>query len=170
MSDQSILYDEELYLLLVDFIKSIGIDIKEDKIDQETFIPGILPLSAGLIIDKDKLKHSGDLLHEAGHIAVTEESLRSQIGSDKVNENWPNDGDEIAANLWSYAVIVYLKIPIESVFHLEAYKLEAEWFIQNFTTGNYIGLPLLQWMGFCHKDKDVDENHAGFPHMLKWLR
>ncbi len=43
--------------------------------------------------------------------------------------------------------------------------------IDNFTAGNYIGLPLLQWFGMT-----VEPRHAAargvepFPHMLRWVR
>ena len=73
-------------------------------------------------MDSEKLKYPGDLLHEAGHIAVTEEKLRSLIGTEQMESSWPTDGDEIAAILWSFAACQHLGLELEVVFHPDGYK------------------------------------------------
>ena len=79
-------------------------------------------------------------------------------------------GEEIAAMLWSYAALTHLKLNPEIVFHPNGYKGSSSMFIENFTRGNYIGLPLLSWMGLCNVNVQDSDNEPIFPKMKKWLR
>jgi hypothetical protein len=43
--------------------------------------------------------------------------------------------------------------------------------IDNFTSGRYIGLPLLQWFGMTVEPRQAAEHgEKPFPHMLRWVR
>ena len=53
------------------FLAEIGIPVSETTLSQSTFVPGILIDQGRLLVDPAKLLYPGDLLHEAGHIAVT---------------------------------------------------------------------------------------------------
>ncbi|WP_417357650.1 hypothetical protein [Flavobacterium sp.] len=155
---------------IVSFLESIGIEVAEGPLTATTFLPG-LELGPNVIyVDFDKLKHPGDILHEAGHIAVTESSQRQYIGTGKMPEDWPNMGDEIAAIAWSAAVAQHLDIPLSFVFHPAGYKGASDWHIENFSNGNYIGLPLLQWMGIAYNDTEIQNGHPPFPAFKSWLR
>jgi len=162
-------YDEERLNLIIDFLNDIGIGISETELDDNCFLPGLFPKGCGMLLDRKKLKYPGDLLHEAGHIAVTETHLRPMIGTPEMPEQWPRKGDELGAILWSYAAVCKLKIPAEVVFHPDGYKGDSEWLIEQFEEGNYIGLPLLTWMGFCSNKENAPGN-TSFPTMNKWLR
>lgn len=157
--------------VMCDFIESLGIAIIPKRLDYPTFLPGLDLGPNCIYLDTEKMRYPGDLLHEAGHLAVTTKAQRAAIGSDVLELPWPTDGEEIAAVLWSYAAAVHLGIPLEVVFHDSGYKNDSAWLIDNFSRGQYIGLPLLQWMGLC-----VDEQQAAlyktraFPNMQKWLR
>ena len=63
---------EEMALLqrCVEFLNSIGIETTFRKIGNKSFLPGLLINKGMIIIDKDVLEHPGDILHEAGHLAV----------------------------------------------------------------------------------------------------
>jgi hypothetical protein len=113
-------------------------------------------------MDLGKLKYPGDLLHEAEHIAVTEEKVRPAIGTEALGDNWPLVGEEIAAILWSYAASRFLDLDLKIVFHPDGYKNDSKWLIEQFNSDNYIGLLLLEWMRLCTKEE--------FPVMRKWLR
>lgn len=52
------------------FLKEIGIDVIEKELD-DTFLPGLSLGPNCIYIDYDKLLYPGDILHEAGHLAVT---------------------------------------------------------------------------------------------------
>ena len=54
----------------VDFIQSIGISVLFREIPEKSFLPGISIKAGEIIVDPEKLKYPGDILHEAGHIAV----------------------------------------------------------------------------------------------------
>jgi len=155
---------------VVFFLKEIGIEIIEKELE-ETFLPGLELGPNCIYIDYDKLLYPGDILHEAGHLAVTIPSERKLVGSTQISKDWPTQGDEAAAILWSYAVLHHLQLPPEFVFHPNGYKGDSEWFISNFKSGIYMGLPLLEWMGLClGKEKAEKENKSPFPAMQKWLR
>ena len=154
--------DQNILDTIVSFLRSISIEVVEQKLPSDTFLPGVDLLGSSVLIDKEKLKYPGDLLHEAGHIATTEEKLRPHIGTPKIGENWPTDGEEIATILWSFAASVYLGLDLGVVFHPNGYKNDSAWLIEQFTSQNYIGLPLLEWMSLCEKKE--------FPVMRKWLR
>lgn len=147
------------------FLKSIGIAIIEKELPDDTFLPGLELGPDVIYTDTEKLKYPGDLLHEAGHIAVTPPDMRKQIGTTAMPEDWPTQGDEIAAILWSYAALKHLDIDPEFVFHENGYKGCSAWFTENFTNGSYMGLPLLQWYGMTTADGETP-----FPHMTLWMR
>jgi hypothetical protein len=153
---------------IIQFLDQIGIQVVETTLPENCFLPGLSIAKNTILMDSKRMKFPGDLLHEAGHLAVTEEQLRPLIGTSEMDPSWPNDGDELAAILWSYAALKQLGLKPEVVFHPEGYKNESEWLIQQFQDGNYIGLPLLEWMGFCFASEK--EGVLPYPNMLKWVR
>jgi len=156
------LITEEIIPYIINFLKSIQIEVIETPVSDDTFLPGLRIKGQTIFYDPEKLKYPGDLLHEAGHIAVTEEKLRPLIGTLSSEEQKPNEGEEIAAILWSFAACRHLNLDLSIVFHPGGYKNESQWLIEQFNSQNYIGLPLLEWMSLCDKED--------FPKMKKWLR
>ncbi len=148
---------------IVDFLKSIGITCQQETLDQDTFLPGISIRNGQIFYDESKLLSPGDLLHEAGHIAVL-----SRDDRDKVNESenvtgtvLDKGGCEMAAIAWSWAALTHLNIPPNVVFHEDGYKGQAESVIHGFQTGGNIGANLLQWLGMS--------NNQIYPKMEKWV-
>lgn len=162
MEKESTSYDEEMLANIIQFLDGIGIDVEEKELHDNCILPGLDIKGTTILYDKTRLKHSGDLLHEAGHIAVTPSDQRPLIGSDKMDPSWPSDADEIVTILWSFAALHEMKISPDVVFHAEGYKNESDWIIDQFESKNHIGLPLLEWMELCEVDL--------FPVMKKWLR
>ena len=155
--------DRELILKQIfQFFDEISIPYNFAEISAETFLPGIQIKNGTLQIELEKLKYPGDLLHEAGHIAVSISSERESLNDNIIENNTEKAGDEMAVLLWSFAAAKQIGLPTEIVFHEDGYKGEAKWLAEQFENGNYIGLPLLQWMGLG------DEN--SFPKMKRWLR
>jgi hypothetical protein len=151
--------------VILNFFREIGIPARMEKIDSKTFVPGLIIRNGELIIDKEKMLYPGDMLHEAGHIAVTPEAKRSALSEVS------GDGEEIAAILWSFAAAKKIGVPLEILFHADGYKGDSDWLIENFQNKKYIGLPLLEWMGFTASEKKAAElNVPPFPHMIQWLR
>lgn len=162
---------QEELIVVIHFLSSIGIDVREKKLPDTTFLPGLMLGPEIIYIDKEKLLYPGDVLHEAGHIAVTSPLERKLIGTNKMTQEWPTQGDEIAAILWSYAALTHLNLTPQFVFHDKGYKENSKWFINNFTTGNYIGLPLLQYYKMASSQEQVNNNpETAFPYMQNWIR
>lgn len=149
------------------FLEEIGIPVEPRRIDTTTFLPGILIEDGRIYIDQEKLLYPGDLLHEAGHIAVLTAEERRSMGSD-VGQDL---GLEIGAIAWSWAALSHLGIPPDVVFHSNGYRGSSQAFIENFSAGHYVGVPLLQWMGLTHDEKKAEElGVEPFPRMVRWLR
>lgn len=160
--NQKLNYNQNILTRIIEFLNSISIKVVENKLPNDTFLPGLSLMGSTILMDLEKLKYPGDLLHEAGHIATTEEKIRLLIGTPEIKEDWPTTGDEIAAILWSYAASYHLGLDLDVVFHPDGYKNDSEWLIEQFNSKNYLGLPLLEWMSLCTKEE--------FPIMKKWLR
>ncbi|GAB3854465.1 hypothetical protein GCM10028822_24380 [Hymenobacter terrigena] len=147
------------------FLAEIGIPTQEVELTIDTFLPGILIENGGLLIDPAKLLYPGDILHEAGHLAVTPAAERAQLAGNvmagKPDQNG-TDGEEIVAMLWSYAASEAIGLPPEIVFHPDGYRNASNWMLDNFRQGIYPGLPLLVWMELT--------TNEGFPKMTRWLR
>ncbi len=153
------------------FLEEIGIALIQKALPDTTFLPG-LDLGPGCVyIDFEKLLYPGDLLHEAGHIAVTAAAERKLIGSGQMPEEWPSQSEEITAMLWSFAAATHLDLPLEFVFHPDGYKGNSAWLIDNYQSKAYAGLPLLEWYGMTLTEKSAAEsNKQPFPAMQCWLR
>ena len=148
------------------FLREIGLGVRLAALDDGCFLPGVTLENGGLVIDPGKLLYPGDLLHEAGHLAVMTPERRASGGGDVGTDM----GDEIGAQCWSYAAAVHLGLPTETVFHEHGYKGSAQNLISNYRD-SHVGVPLLQWMGLTLDRKKAEE--AGlepYPHMLRWLR
>jgi hypothetical protein len=155
---------------ILSFLDEIGIDVIEKELN-DTFLPGLDLGPNCIFIDYSKLLYPGDILHEAGHMAVTSPADRQIVGTDKIASNWPTEAEEMAAILWSFAACTHLELPLELVFHPNGYKNDSEWLISSFKAKNYIGLPFLEWIGLTlGNDRAHEEGKPSFPAMLKWLR
>ena len=56
--------------IIVAFLEEIGLPVRFRDLDEAGFLPGITVEAGGLNVDREKLLYPGDLLHEAGHLAV----------------------------------------------------------------------------------------------------
>ncbi|MEO1023176.1 MAG: hypothetical protein AAFW89_11595 [Bacteroidota bacterium] len=154
---------------IISFIEEIGISIRFQDVTDSTFLPGIMIDGGTMIIDREKLAFPGDVLHEAGHIALTPAHERHLLAGDLDAGKNEANSLEMAAICWSYAAALHLNIDLNLLFHEEGYKGESAWLIKTFEEGNYLGLPLLQWMELCTRQDDTSDTPP-FPYMIKWLR
>lgn len=145
------------------FLREIGLNIHLAELPEKTFIPGIKIVANGLNVDIDALLYPGDLLHEAGHLAVMPPENRRLEA--------PPTGDaaeEIAAIAWSYAAVLHLGLPPEVVFHPHGYRGNGNNLAHGFATGNRPGLPMLWWMGLT--TQPTTTTPSIYPKMLRWVR
>ena len=148
------------------FLDEIGIAYQLQPLHEPSFLSGVVIKNGSLCIDLKQLAHPGDLLHEAGHIAVMPAAQRHLL-NDNVNESaGQGPADEMAAIAWSWAVLRHLKLPPEFLFHSEGYKGGSEAYIETFTAGGGFGHPMLSWYGMCKPAG----SEAGYPQMNLWLR
>jgi hypothetical protein len=152
--------------LIVDWLQQIGLTVRFAPLGADTFLPGITLEPGGLAVDLERLLYPGDLLHEAGHLATMLPAQRASTGSNAGSDM----GDEIAAQTWSYAAAIHLRLPPETVFHSMGYRGSAQTLIEVYRNGS-VGVPLLQWMGLTVDRKQAaSSSQPPFPHMLRWLR
>lgn len=160
-------FRDPLVLRIATFLREIGLEIVAGAIAEPTVLPGITVSHGRLVVDEVRLKYPGDLLHEAGHLAVAPPAQRGAF-----HRNVGNDGaEEMMAICWSYAAAIHLGIEPAVVFHAEGYRGGGDYLVGNFAEGHFVGLPMLQWVGMTFDAKRAAENGVcPYPHMLRWLR
>ena len=164
-------FENGLTQKIADFLAKIGIEIAPAHLDGETFLPGILVDQGKVLVDEAKLKYPGDLLHEAGHIAVCPNDLRSNLNDEVALPDVNMDAIEAQVIAWSYAACKYLGLDPTVVFHAGGYKGRSEGLLLNFRLGVYLGLGGLQEAGMTATELTAGESGTPvYPHMLKWLR
>lgn len=154
---------------VVSFINKIGIPCREFAIEGDTFLPGIDIRAGEILYDPQRMKYPGDLLHEAGHIAVLSPKDRKDVQSpDKISGDLEPAAAEMAAIAWSWAALKHLDLPPDYVFHEQGYKGGSTAIIENFSLGNYFGVPMLQYLGMSNISGSGHD--AEYPAMKYWLR
>jgi hypothetical protein len=148
------------------FLDRIGIRAEAEAVPEDSFLPAITIRDGALLFDPARLEWPGDLLHEAGHIAVTDPALRPTLC------DVPSDpAEEMAAICWSYAAALEIGLDPSVVFHEHGYRGDGAWLTETFTGGSYIGLPMLHYLGLAADRRRAEElGVAPFPKMLRWLR
>ena len=142
---------------ILEFLKDIGLVVRIGELGP-TFLPGIAIERGGLVLDEARLLYPGDLLHEAGPLAVLPPVTRAAIDGDAGDDA----GYEMAAMAWSYAAALHLNIDPAVVFHNHGYRGASQSLLENFAAGRSIGVPLLEWAGLT--------TISIFPSMNRWLR
>ncbi|MEP6674893.1 MAG: hypothetical protein ABJA78_07050 [Ferruginibacter sp.] len=153
------------------FLESIGISVSFKPIATECFLPGIAIEDGYVTIDKDKIKYPGDILHEAGHIAVVPANERNSLDEKSIALRENREAEEMMAIAWSYAVCVHLDIDASFVFHKDGYNGGGQSIADNFNAGNYFGVPMLQYVGMTTEKKNAEATgKEPYPAMIQWMR
>lgn len=154
------------------FLKGIGIPVIIEASPANAVLPNMAVRNGALVVDLNGLRYPGDMLHEAGHIAVTDSALRStlcEVSSDPA--------EEMATIAWSYAAALAAGIDPALVFHEVGYAksqgnyVGGDYLVQAFATGATMGQPMLHFWGMC-TDGNIDPaaTEPVFPQMKRWLR
>lgn len=156
---------------LVCFLRQIGLVVVEQPLECPAFLPGIAIREGGLMVDRSQLQWPGDLLHEAGHLAVMPAHLRPlQSGDLHACEQVPYAG-EAEAIAWAYAASCAVGLPVDELFHSGGYHGQSAALATTFSCGVYPGLHGLMQTGMAHCMAQAAElGTQPFPHMLRWLR
>jgi hypothetical protein len=160
-------YANPLTSRMAGFLASIGLETAPVVLTEAGFLDGLMISHGVLLIDEVRLAYPGDLLHEAGHLAVVTVAQRKLLYGNAGND----PGEEMAAIAWSYAAALYLGIDPAVVFHPSGYAGGSQAILQNFSQGRYFGVPMLEWFGLTADKKTAALRQIpSYPHMLKWLR
>ena len=149
------------------FLTEIGIETEFGPVPQATFLPGLSIHGGTIRVDPANLLSPGDILHEAGHLALTPPVGRA----DQTGTLDSDPGIEMSVIAWTYAAALHLGIPPDVVFHSDGYRGGAQSLLENFRQGRYVGVPILQWLGLTYEPGPAQT--AGmppYPHMLAWMR
>jgi hypothetical protein len=150
---------------LAAFVREIGIPVRIEELPNPTFLPGLDIRDGTLWIDGTRLLYPSDILHEAGHLAVSSAEQRARPALS------PDAGDEMAAIAWSWAAACHLKLEPAVLFHPAGYKGGSAALIGAFSAGRYFGVPMLHYHGMSIEPRQAAAlGLPPFPHMLRWVR
>lgn len=165
------MHHAEHYRPILDFLAGIGIPVVETTLPPDSFLPGIVIRDGGLQVDPDRLQWPGDLLHEAGHLAVLPPDLRGRASDDLADEQGVAHAGETEAMAWAWAAVHAIGLPPEVLMHAGGYHGQSEAVLQMYAVGIIPGLRGLCEIGmtaahgFSAEPLDVQ-----YPQMRRWLR
>ena len=165
-------FNETVFRKITDFIQKIGIPIGYCQVSEQTFLPGLLIENGKLLIDKNQLKYIGDILHEAGHIALMLPEDRKNLSGSLEGQNKNDEAaTEMAVIAWTYAACLEIGIDPVIVFHSGGYKGASESILHNFSNGHYFGVPILEWYEMTERVNNTQQNNTmSYPKMVTWMR
>jgi hypothetical protein len=151
---------------IVEFLRSIGFAVRLDSRTDAPGLPGIWVDAGCMTVDAEQLVAAGDLLHEAGHLAVMSPARR-RTARGRFDSS---QAEEMMAIAWSHAAAIHLGLHPSVVFHEHGYGGGGDWLIDGFATGATIGVPGLCWLGLTSHDCGGGAiEGAVFPAMIAWL-
>lgn len=152
------------------FLREIGLPTRESIVEGESFLPGIRIVRGELQFERARLLSPGDLLHEAGHLALMPAARRHELDGDvKPEQHYPHAG-EVEAIAWSYAAALHLGVSIETLFHADGYRGQSAGLRLAYSLGVYPGVAGLVHLGLAANSGQALEGIARYPQMLQWLR
>lgn len=166
-------YKDQVYVQpILHFLEKIGIYFEFSSIDIDTYVPGINIHNGSLQIDLEKLSFPGDLLYEAGRIALAPAAVRSSLSHPIDNQlDFDVATHSMMTIAWSFAAALESGTPLEVLFHPEGYKGQNESIQHGFQSGQYMGLPMLQLLGMSYDALNAPlRGFEPFPVMQYWIR
>jgi hypothetical protein len=162
-------FDDPLTNTIASFLIEIGLEVAMAELPDDTFLPGVLVRGGRVLVDPDRLRHPGDLLHEAGHLAVLPPEQRRSFGDE--DEVPDMRRLEIQAIAWSYAAALHLGLDPAVVFHDSGYRGHARGLLQSFSLGVDLGVADLQEAGMTAMRRDAERlGIPPYPQISRWVR
>lgn len=153
------------------FLASIGIPLEARGLDASTFLPGVTVEGGAIVYDPARLTWPGDLLHEAGHIALTSPGARHTLSGRIAPELQELHADEPEVTAWAFAAIMAIGLHPSVLFHPGGYHGKSEGLIFTYMNGVCPGVGGLVAAGMVLTPAQAAA--AGlrpYPSMLRWLR
>ncbi|MBF5007573.1 hypothetical protein [Diaphorobacter caeni] len=164
--------DSALALRIIGFLREIGLHVELGEVAEDSFLPGLRIRGGGLLVDLDRLLWPGDLLHEAGHLAVVPPEVRATL--DDALQDMPAvpHGGEIEATAWAWAATRHLGLDSAVLFHDGGYRGHAAGLRMNFELGVYLGASGLANAGMTTLASQASKfrDASVYPQMRLWLR
>lgn len=162
-------FTNEMAKKMIDFVRSIGIEVKHGSVPDNPLIPGIRVQHGVMLIDENNLTYPGDILYQAGRIAILPATERDAYhGEDHKDNNW-EAAQAMAAMCWAWAALTHLQIAPEVVFHNGGYKGQSTQIIQGYQSGAFMGLPIMQMYEMAYEPHQATARGLqAFPFMYKW--
>ncbi|CAN0260731.1 unnamed protein product, partial [Chrysoparadoxa australica] len=176
---------------IAQFLAAIGLPVTRANLPSDSFLPGVAVRQGALVIDPGQLGSPGDILHEAGHLAVTPARLRGRLDGDidactaaliddpelKVSEAEANilRRTEPLAIAWSYAAALGAGVSPDCVFWEQGYGGQhggsPQLVMMQVAQGLFPGVLGLAQSGFCAAPPPFGDpsDPAPFPQMRRWL-
>lgn len=155
----------EAAAVILAFLGEVGIAVENAPVGQ-ALLSGITISGGRIRVDPAIPVPPGDLLHEAGHLAVVEADRRSTM-----DDPGDDPGEEMAALAWSAAAASACGLPLEVVFHPHGYLGGAAALATAFARATGPGIPMLAWFGMTAEPcRAAESDLAPYPAMARWLR
>lgn len=156
---------------ILDFLAAIGLPVALAPLAQAGFLPGLRIADGRLALDPSRPFYPGDLLHEAGHIAVTPAALRHKLDGNVDAVDGVPFASEVEATAWAHAATVHLRLPLGILFHEGGYRGRSQDLIRTYSLGVYPGAFGLSQAGMTLIGAAaVEAGQAPYPRMTRWLR
>jgi hypothetical protein len=153
------------------WLDGIGIPVALEPLADDTFLPGLTVEHGRLAVDPERLTWPGDLLHEAGHIAVAPPDVRSLLGGSMDPPGVDMAQLEWGAIAWSYAAALDIGIDPAEVFHGGGYRGHSPGLLRTFALGAPIGVNVLEAAEMAAGPRLAAElGVEPYPHMRRWVR
>lgn len=153
------------------FLDEIRLPVAEGPVPEDSFLPGVRIAGGIVVYDRAALRWPGDLLHEAGHIAVTPSRLRPALSDGLAQMPCVEHAGEVEATAWAFAAVAHLRLHPSVLFHDGGYGGHSEGLIASFAHGVYPGAHGLAQAGMTAVGAQAQRaGVAPYPQMLRWLR
>ncbi|WP_240224555.1 hypothetical protein [Rheinheimera hassiensis] len=175
---------------VIEFINSIGIETKEHK-GAAGFIPGVLIEEGRLLYDLE-IASIADLLHEAGHLAITPLEYRSYMSKglmaglkfmlDSIEREFIEPDSPLfraiiqcsdtEATAWAYAAGVHLGLPPNKIIDSASYDGTGDEILLSLQLDAYSGVNGLHHAGMCVRGRAFAamRGTSPYPHMQRWTQ
>ncbi|KFN46551.1 hypothetical protein [Arenimonas metalli] len=156
---------------IVAFLRGIGITVREAELDDDAFLPGVRVADGALLFDRARLRWPGDLLHEAGHLAVLPPGLRAAMSNDLAGHDDVPHAGEIEATAWAYAATVAIGLAPAVLFHEGGYHGKSASLAMTYSIGVFPGVHGLVQAGMTASGTEAAQRgETTYPAMQRWLR
>lgn len=163
--------DGDILERILAFLQTVGIRVREAELGDDAFLPGVRVAGGGLLFDRARLRWPGDLLHEAGHLAVLPSARRGTMSDDLAGHDDVPHAGETEATAWAYAAIVAIGLDPAVLFHEGGYHGKSASLVTTYSMGVYPGAHGLVQAGMTASGTAaVQRGETTYPGMQRWLR